>query len=132
MKAISWFLVLIAAFTIAGCVDDVPIDETREDFLGNWTCTEYEGEFAPQTYNVEVVAYGSGSAVRIYGLYNQGPGFALSGSVSGSTIFIDNQTVNNITYSGFGNINNDLDRVDLNFSAYDGSTTDDVKAAWLR
>jgi len=124
-------LVILAALFTA-CVEETDPNNAREDFLGNWTCNEYEGDFAPQTYNVEVTPSGSSNDVRIYGLYNQGSSFVLSGSVSGQTIYIDNQTVNGITISGFGNINNNLDRVDVTFSANDGSGTDNVKATWLR
>ena len=124
-------LVILAALFTA-CVEETDPTNAREDFLGNWTCNEYEGDFAPQTYNVEVTPFGSGSQVRIYGLYNQGSSFVLSGSVSGKTIYIDNQTVVGITISGYGNINNNLDRVDVTFSANDGSGTDNVKATWLR
>ena len=124
-------LVILAALFTA-CVEETDPTNAREDFLGNWTCNEYEGDFAPQTYNVEVTPFGSGSQVRIYGLYNQGSSFVLSGSVSGKTIYIDNQTVDGITISGYGNINNNLDRVDVTFSANDGSGTDNVKATWLR
>ena len=121
---------IILLFT--ACVEETDPTNAREDFLGNWTCNEYEGDFAPQTYNVEVLPYGSGNEVRIWGLYNQGNSFVLTGSVSSKTIYIDNQTVNGITISGYGNINNNLDRVDVVFSANDGSGTDNVKATWLR
>ena len=125
-------LISTISLFITACVEETDPTNAREDFLGNWTCNEYEGDFAPQTYNVEVTPFGSGNEVRIYGLYNQGSSFVLSGSVSGKTIYIDNQTVSGIIISGFGNINNNLDRVDVTFSANDGSGTDNVKATWLR
>ena len=114
------------------CVEETNPENAREDFLGNWTCNEYEGDFAPQTYNVIVQPSGSGNDVRVVGLYNQGSSFSLAAYVSGSTIYIENQTVDGITITGFGNINNNLDRVDITFSADDGGGTDNVKATWLR
>lgn len=123
---------LLVGLVFTACVEETNPENAREDFLGNWTCNEYEGDFAPQTYNVIVQASGSGNDARVIGLYNQGSSFSLSAYVSGSTIYIENQTVDGITISGFGNINNNLDRVDMSFTADDGSGADNVKATWLR
>jgi hypothetical protein len=126
------FLLLASAAIFTSCVEDTDLTPDRENFIGAWTCTEYEGDFAPQTYNVEVTANGLGEDVRIYGLYNLGSSTSLTGSVSGSTIFIDNQTVNGITFTGFGNINDDLDLVEVTFTADDAGVADNVKARWVR
>jgi len=123
---------LATVFIYASCVEDNNTISVRENFIGSWTCTEYEGDFAPQTYNVEVTANGLYDGVRIWGLYNQGSSISLSGSVSGTTIYIDNQTVNSITYSGFGTINAALNRVEVSFTADDSGISDNVKARWVR
>jgi hypothetical protein len=128
----SLFILTLSTIILTSCVEETNPENAREDFLGNWTCNEYEGEFAPQTYNVIVQPSGSGNDVRVIGLYNQGSSFSLTAYVSGSTLFIENQTVNGITITGFGNINNTLDRVDMSFTADDGVGADDVKATWLR
>ena len=127
------FLILIASsLVLSACVEETDPTNAREDFLGNWTCNEYEGDFAPQTYNVEVLPNGGGNDVVIRGLYNQGSGFDLVGSVSSGTIDIPTQVEDGITIAGFGNINNSLNRVELTFTADDGSGPDNVKATWLR
>lgn len=125
-------IITVFIFTVLGCVEETNPDNAREDFLGNWTCNEYEGDFAPQTYNVEVIATGPSNDVIIRGLYNQGPGFDIFGIVNGSSITIQNQTVDGIQIGGIGNINDNLNRVELSFTANDGSGVDDVKATWLR
>lgn len=126
------FLLFSTTALFTACVEDTDIVNDRENFIGAWTCTEYEGDFAPQTYNVEVTASGLSEGVLIWGLYNQGGSVSLSGSVSGSTIYIDNQTVNGITYSGFGTINAALNRVEVSFTADDSGVSDNIKARWLR
>ena len=122
----------ILAIVFTACVEETDPNNAREDFLGNWTCNEYEGDFAPQTYNVEVLATGSGNDVIIRGLYNQGTGFDVAASVSGSNIDIPTQTEDGFTLAGFGTINDNLNRVELTFTADDGSGPDNVKATWLR
>lgn len=125
-------LLLITAALFTSCVEDTDLTSDRENFIGAWTCTEYEGDFAPQTYNVEVTANGLYDGVSIWGLYNQGSSVSLSGTVSGSTIYIDNQIINGITYTGFGTINAALNRVEVSFTANDAGISDNVKAYWLR
>ena len=126
------FLILLSFAALHACTIESDPDNAREDFLGDWTCNEYEGDFAPQTYNVEILAIGSESSVRIIGLYNQGNNFALSGYVQGSTLFITTQTVDGIAIAGSGIMANSFDRIDLNFTADDGSGGDNVKANLLR
>lgn len=130
MKRALFFLATIALFT--ACVEETDPNNAREDFLGNWTCTEYEGDFAPQTYNVEVTPFGSDNQVLISGLYNFGPTFILGGTVSGKTLNIEYQLVSGVSISGYGNINLNLDRVDVTFTANDGGGADNVRAYWLR
>ncbi len=127
-------ILLLSSLTLlfTACVEETDPTNAREDFLGSWTCNEYEGDFAPQTYNVDVLPNGGGNGVIIRGLYNQGNSFDLVGSVSGSTIDIPTQAEDGITIAGFGNINNNLNRVELSFTADDGSGPDQVKATWLR
>jgi hypothetical protein len=125
-------LLIGTAALFTACELDSDTTNDRENFIGAWTCTEYEGDFAPQTYNVEVTADGLGEGVRIWGLYNLGSSTSLTGTVSGNTIYIDNQTVSGITFSGFGNINAGFDRVEVSFTADDAGVADNVKARWLR
>ena len=130
---IQRFLIfLLLGTTVIACVEETDPNNAREDFLGNWTCNEYEGDFAPQTYNVEVLATGNGNDVVIRGLYNQGTGFDLVASVSGSNIDIPTQEEAGFIVAGFGTINNNLNRVELSFSVDEGGLVDNVKATWLR
>ncbi len=126
------FLLLAVIFIVQGCEVDSDPTNAREDFLGNWTCNEFEGDFAPQTYDVQVYAIGTGHQVGISGFYNQGPAFTVTGDVSGATLFISTQVVDGITIAGSGTMNANFDRVDLTFTANDGSGPDNVKANWVR
>lgn len=130
MKRIFFALALGAIFT--SCTPESEPNTDRDLFLGDWTCNEYEGDFAPQTYNVEILASGAGKNVLVVGLYNQGSNFILSGYVDGITLFINTQSVNGFTIGGSGNLSNSFDRIDLIFTADDGSGSDIVKANLLR
>ena len=79
------YTVLLSLLLLAtSCVEETDPTNAREDFLGSWTCNEYEGDFAPQTYNVDVLPNGGGNGVIIRGLYNQGNNFDLVGSLTHS------------------------------------------------
>lgn len=124
-------LIAIVLF-LQACETDQDDQSTREDFLGQWTCTEIEGELAPQTYAIEIYAIGLGNAVGIRGLYNQGNNFVLNGEISGRTIMLPLQMVGGITFGGSGTMTSELDEIKLNFTANDGSGNDQVKAICLR
>ncbi len=104
----------------------------REDLLGTGRCNEYEGDFATQTYTIQVDAKGSGNNVNIFGFYNVGNGLPVVGEVQGSSLYIYPQTVDGIQFSGTGTMNNTLDQVEISFSANDGGGTDQVRAMWIR
>lgn len=125
-------LLSILFISLHSCVEEPDPTNAREDFLGNWTCNEYEGDFAPQTYDVEFYAIGSGSTVGIRGLYGQGVNFVIEGEVNGQSVFISTQTVGGITIAGSGTLSNSYDRIEMTFSADDGGGVDNVKATLLR
>ena len=128
-KYISLAILLV---TFTACEIDQDPTNARTDFLGQWLCSEVEGDFAPQNYAILVDPVGSESLVDIKGLYNLGPTFVVRAEVQGSGIYITTQTSNGITIAGTGSINSNLDEVTLNFTADDGSGADNVKAIWTR
>jgi len=130
MKSIFGLFIII--ILLNACTIESDPNNDREVFLGNWTCNEYQGDFAPQTYNLEIYAIGSGDRIGLAGLYNQGPSFVVVAEVSGSSLFISTQTVDGITIAGSGTIASNFDQISLNFSADDGSGNDQVKATLLR
>jgi len=130
IKRLSAISILI--FLLSACVQETDPNSDCSVFLGNWTCNEYQGDFAPQTYNLEIYAIGTGEQVGLAGLYNQGPSFVVVAEVSGSSLFISTQTVDGITIAGSGTMTSNLDQINLNFSADDGSGNDQVKATLLR
>lgn len=114
------------------CVKDDSSDYSYIDWVGMWTCNEFEGDFAPQTYDVEIVERVSNNAVSIKGLYNQGALFVVEGVVDGNALDIPLQTVDGITIAGSGNLNGTADQVNLDFMVDDGSFTDEVQARLVR
>jgi hypothetical protein len=130
MKKIFPFLAMI--LFLQACEIEQDEDTSRADFLGLWTCTETEGELAPQTYAIEIYAIGLGNSVGITGLYNQGGSFILNGDVSGRNLSIPLQSVDGISIGGSGTMSFSLDKITLNFTANDGSGNDQVVASCVR
>ena len=120
------------ALLISSCQLDQATNVSRADFYGSWTCDEYEGDFAPQTYIVQVEAFGNNNQIHIYGFYNVGNGQPVLAEVQSNSIFIYNQMVDGIEFSGSGRMLESLDQVDLTFTANDGSGIDHVRATWYR
>ena len=81
--------VLLIAFV--SCVDDSDLYDNREFWIGSWTCSEIEGDFAPQTYPVEIVERVVLTEVGIKGLYNQGLSFTVIAEISGDNLVIPTQ-----------------------------------------
>ena len=120
----------ILTMALFSCVDESDLYDNRELWIGSWTCSEIEGDFAPQTYPIEIVEKVVVSEVGIKGLYNQGLSFTVIAEISGDNIVIPAQVVDNIQIAGSGSLNEE--EITLYFDADDGSGTDNVKARILR
>jgi hypothetical protein len=131
-KKFNWTQLFLGALLIGlvSCVDEQDLLDNREQWIGNWTCSEIEGDFAPQTYPVEIVERVVITEVGIKGLYNQGYGFSVIAEIEGNTIVIPTQTVDGIQIAGSGDLMEE--EIVLYFDADDGSGTDLVKASLLR
>ena len=127
-----WPLFFVFLFLGACELDSPSSNVTRLDYLGSWTCNEFEGDFAPQMYTVEVESFGGTNEVKIFGFYNIGNGDAVKAEALGTTLFIFNQTVDGITFRGTGIMQPDLSTIDFEFTADDGGGIDNVKATWTR
>jgi hypothetical protein len=119
MKKIFMGFILFGA--IVSCVEDSNVLYDRDAWLGQWTCNEVEGDYAPQSYNVDIVERIGEGNIALRGLYNEGYDMVLEGKIVGQTIEIPEQTVNDITFFGDGTMNDDLDEITLFFSEYDFS-----------
>ncbi len=120
----------VLLITAVSCVNDSQIYDTRELWIGSWTCSEIEGDFAPQAYPVEIVERVVLKEVGIKGLYNQGLSFSVVAEISGDNIVIPTQEVEGIQVAGSGNLENE--EIVLYFDADDGSGADKVKAMLVR
>ena len=124
------FGILVLLISVVSCVDDSDLEDNRDHWIGSWTCSEIEGDFAPQTYPVEIVEKVIVTEVGIKGLYNQGLSFTVLAEVSGDNLVIPTQVVDGIQIAGSGNLDNG--EITLYFDADDGSFVDKVKARLLR
>jgi hypothetical protein len=99
----------------------------RDDYLGTWDVNETAGNFAPQFYSVEITAGPGEDEILIEGLYNV-PGTQVRVNVNGPSLFIPSQQTAGISFSGSGTSIADLSRINLNFTANDGTGNDQVAA----
>lgn len=127
---LSRFGLVVLFITTISCVDDSQLYDTRELWIGSWTCSEIEGDFAPQTYPVEIVERVILTEVGLKGLYNQGLNFTVIAEIAGDNLVIPSQEVDGITLAGSGNLENE--EITLYFDADDGSGVDKVKALLVR
>ncbi|MCT4623701.1 MAG: hypothetical protein N4A46_08765 [Schleiferiaceae bacterium] len=131
LKQLPGFLKLaVVFFLLTSCVDDARLEDNLALWVGSWTCNEIEGDFAPQTYQIEIVEKVDYNEVAIKGLYNQGQLFSVDAEISGGSIFIPSQTVQQINIEGTGSLDNS--EITLFFTANDGSGPDQVEAILYR
>lgn len=114
--------IAIGSLFLVSCAEDTDISTTASDFVGTWTCNETSGDFSPRTYTVNIMT--NGSSISIHGLYSSN--VSLNANVYGASLEIPTQSSGGITFAGSGSINSSKNRIDLSFSANDGSGTDDV------
>ncbi|MDX5448470.1 MAG: hypothetical protein LPK47_08860 [Bacteroidota bacterium] len=127
-------LISLSLLLLSGCLPDQSSDPTNftDDWVGQWTCNETEGDFAPQVYSVEIAPGPEMNTVILRGLYNQGNNFEIRATVGKVSIDIPTQQEDGFMVSGGGYINDNLDRIELTFTINDGSGSDNVKAYMAR
>jgi len=126
--------VAVLSIFLVSCQDDNGDDNpgsVRDDYLGVWECVENTGVAAPQFYTVNVTAGNGSDKIIINGLYNIS-GTEVSATIDGLNVSIPSQTSEGISFSGSGQANSDIDQLNLNFTANDGSGNDNVEAVLTR
>jgi hypothetical protein len=126
-------VVLLSILALPGCLPDDDNDPIA-DWVGSWTVRETQGEFAPQTYTLEISRSASlmGDKVTLRGLYAQGSNFAVSGDVTNAGLTIPLQTRDGFTISGEAKQESSNNAAKLTFSIDDGSGNDNVVAIMER
>ena len=127
---LNLFGLVAVLFLLNACVKDSLHEDARDNWVGSWTCNEIQGDFAPQSYQVEIIERIDFTHVSIKGLYNQGYGFTVDAEVEGSLIEIPTQEFDVFTISGNGSLDNDV--ITLYFAIDDGSGNDNVTAKLYR
>jgi len=129
----AFFTILAAGMLGVGCIEDpdiVNMETDRSQYLGTWEVTESEGFSAPQKYSLVISADTGAKGIILEGLYNI-PGTRVRASVQGRDLNIPNQESEGIQFFGYGKASAAFDRIDLNFTANDGSGPDQVEARAL-
>ncbi len=120
---------LVALLVVSGCTADNDGDQPvnyQDRYIGEWDCEEVTGINAPQFYTVLIEEGSTEEEIIIKNLYSSDS--RLQASISGLSLSIPTQVSQNITFDGSGSANADFGHIELNFSADDGGTTDQVRA----
>ncbi|MCC5918163.1 MAG: hypothetical protein JJU02_12660 [Cryomorphaceae bacterium] len=125
--------VFLAILAIPACLpddDDDPVD----DWVGTWTVRETKGEFAPQTYTVNISRAQSlvDDKVVIRGLYAQGQDFWLSAEIDVMKMIIPVQEREGFIVAGSAQMDGSFESASISFSIDDGSGNDEVSGTMTK
>jgi hypothetical protein len=104
---------------------------------GDWSCDE-QSEYYKATAEVYAVTISPdpdhSSGIIIYNFYGIGANITVRANISGMTVTIPNQTVDNdFDISGSGTISSNYKQIDLNYTVDDGSSqVDHVTAVYTK
>lgn len=125
-------LVCMALLVIVGCEEDINPDvNLRDEYLGGWSANDKEGWNAPAFYDIFIVSGSDPDMILIKGLYNH-PNVELEAYVTDYEVEIPTQMSDSITFAGSGKANVDFDQITFEYTANDGSGSDEVKTVCTR
>jgi hypothetical protein len=127
MSVKRFFWVCLVAIFATGCLPDDDNDPITQ-WVGDWSVRETTGEFAPQTYNVNISRRPSvmGDRVNIRGLYAQGNNFLIVADAFGLDLDIPEQEVSGLTISGAITLESNGDAAQISMQVNDGSGVDQI------
>lgn len=122
----------MALLVIVGCEEDINPDvNLRDEYLGGWSANDKEGWNAPAFYDISIVNGSDPDMILIKGLYNH-PNVELEAYVTDYEVEIPTQMSDSITFAGSGKANVDFDQITFEYTANDGSGSDEVKTVCTR
>lgn len=134
MKRLIYPVILVgmALLVIVGCEEDTNPDvNLRDEYLGGWSANDKEGWNAPAFYDISIVIGSDPDMILIKGLYNH-PNVELEAYVTDYEVEIPTQMSDSITFAGSGKANVDFDQITFEYTANDGSGSDEVKTVCTR
>ena len=123
---------MLPLLVIVGCEGDINPDvNLRDEYLGGWSANDKEGWNAPAFYDISIVSGSDPDMILIKGLYNH-PNVELGAYVTDYEVEIPTQMSDSITFAGSGKANVDFDQITFEYTANDGSGSDEVKTVCTR
>lgn len=122
-------ILLLPIITFISCEKNEEIDtkETIEKISGNWTVQENSTVFGNSNYAVEILKKpDSENQVEIRNFYHLSFTISTIATIDGLNINIPEQIVSGQTVKGSGKINSNLNRINIDFTADDGSGDLDI------
>ena len=120
--------VLLFAIFISSCTDDdsaepnVPGSD-RDKFTGDWICRETVSGGPTTTFTISIQKHGSEDTLYVYNFNNIGSPFYAIWLISGNSVTIPNQTINQINVGGPGYGSYDDNEITLNYTSDGESMT---------
>ena len=142
MKKINFLLTLIifiSTISIISCNKDntdsgpQPIDDPRDKFVGNWTCTEVSQLYPTQTpFTVGISLSTSNSTqILISNFYHFGTSEYATGVVLDNSVTLPQQTVCNMSVHGSGTLETPT-KITWKYYVNDAADIDTVSATYVK
>jgi len=121
---------LSIAVTFTSCTTEDLNSDDRDDFTGNWICQENSSQLGTSSYNVSISkSSGDSTAILISNFYNLGTSKSAIAIVSGNSLTINPQLVDNLNVTGSGVLSGS--QINLSYTVSAGGT-DNVTAVYSR
>jgi hypothetical protein len=122
------FLIIGLSFLVVSCEpdngldDDDPNGSSRDKIVNTWNVQENSNLYNTSNYQVNILKRtGNETQVEMENFYQLGFNYKTIASVNGLNIVIPQQTISGQLIQGSGTINFNFTRININFTADDGS-----------
>jgi len=133
MPKIKRFSVILSLIVIS-CQPDDSVDsgDVRDEYVGEWICTETSQIFGTSNYTVTITKDTLDDIIKVANLYNIGDQNQVLFTVFDNNISINTQTVEGNTFSGNGTSETDYSTFNLNYTAVSGGDSDNVTSTFTK
>ena len=129
-----WFIIVIlSALALTSCQPDEQDSPTRDDYTGNWLCSENSKVSGPSSFPITISASSTNTNdVEIGNFYTFGFDSKAKASCSGFNISIPSQDLCNHRISGRGTMNQNKTTINWTYYVNDGQRTDSCTAIFTK
>ncbi|MCX7953868.1 MAG: hypothetical protein N3A01_01615 [Bacteroidales bacterium] len=128
------FLILILIFFNACQPDeeDDVITDARDKLVSAWKCKENSQAFGEQNYYVDITKDTLSNYILIDNFFNLGYGKKLRAKLSGSILYINNQSISGYLFNGQGIVSSNYSSINWNYTFDEGNGPENVTAIYTK